>query len=216
MKQISIGRGRECDVRLSDHTDMVSRRQAVIKVSPWGKMEIYDTSSNGTYVNGEKIEKPNGMPVKRGDQVNFAHVVDLDWDQVKDPYKAMRVTVVSLVIAVLVAVILFLVFAEQYGKKEAEDPYKTEEIVRTDSLQTQTEETVVSVTEGTVTEKQTVGEQRTQKARKEKTPQQENGKTDKQKKDESKNNQTDKINQVVHDDHDNGPSQELLDAIKQK
>lgn len=118
MKKITIGRGRECDIRLDDSTDMVSRRQAVITVSLTGKMEIYDTSSNGTFVNGEKVEKPNGKPIKRGDQINFAHVVDLDWDQVKDPYKSIKISLLLGSVSVLVIVVLFFAFADFFTSQQ--------------------------------------------------------------------------------------------------
>lgn len=106
MKKITIGRGRECNVRLSDSTDKVSRRQAVITFSPTGKMMIYDTSSNGTFVNGERVEKPAGKPIKRGDNVNFAHLVDLDWDTVKNPYKPVWVWTSSILIIIIATFIV--------------------------------------------------------------------------------------------------------------
>lgn len=106
MKKITIGRGRECDVRLSDSTDKVSRRQAVITFSPTGKMMIYDTSSNGTFVNGERVEKPAGKPIKRGDNVNFAHLVDLDWDTVKNPYKPVWIWTSSILVVIIAAFIV--------------------------------------------------------------------------------------------------------------
>lgn len=129
MKKITIGRGRECDIRLDDSTDMVSRRQAVITVSPTGKMEIYDTSSNGTFVNGEKVEKPNGKPIKRGDQINFAHVVDLDWDQVKDPYKSMKISLFIGLVAVVIIVVLFFAFADFFTGKQNNENETTEVVV---------------------------------------------------------------------------------------
>ena len=52
MRKITIGRGRECDIRLKDDTDTVSRKHAVLAVWPSGKMLIYDLSSTGTSVNG--------------------------------------------------------------------------------------------------------------------------------------------------------------------
>ena len=108
MKKITIGRGRECDIRIDDSTDKVSRRQAVITISPTGKMKIYDTSSNGTFVNGEKVEKPAGKPVKRGDNVNFAHLADLNWDLVKNPYRRMwQGMTLFLVIVLIIAAVLF-------------------------------------------------------------------------------------------------------------
>lgn len=128
MKKITIGRGRECDIRLDDSTDMVSRRQAVITVTPFGKMTIYDTSSNGTYVNGEKVEKPKGTPVKRGDQINFAHVADLDWDQVKDPYRPMKITTLMVLFVVVVTAVLFFIFADKFTQTEIDDTGQTEEV----------------------------------------------------------------------------------------
>lgn len=131
MKKITIGRGRECDIRLDDSTDTVSRRQAVITVTPFGKMEIYDTSSNGTFVNGQKVEKPNGMPLKRGDKVNFAHVADLDWDMVKDPYRKTKVmSLVILLVAIVTAVIILLIAnrANEAEVKDSDDPAPKEEV----------------------------------------------------------------------------------------
>lgn len=124
MKKITIGRGRECDIRLSDNTDKVSRRQAVITVSPTGKMMIYDTSANGTYVNGEKVEKPAGKPIKRGDNINFAHLVDLDWEKVKNPYrKIWTMSSLFIVVVLIVAAVLFIwgdaIFQE--GKAESQE-----------------------------------------------------------------------------------------------
>ena len=123
MKKITIGRGRECDIRLDDTTDKVSRRQAVITVSPTGKMMIYDTSSNGTYVNGEKVEKPAGKPIKRGDNINFAHLVDLDWDKVKNPYRRVWTMSAGFLAAVAIIAVVLFVFGDAIfntGKAEEE------------------------------------------------------------------------------------------------
>lgn len=108
MRKITIGRGRECDIRLKDDTDTVSRKHAVLAVWPSGKMLIYDLSSNGTSVNGVKVEKPNGYRVRRGDRVNFANLVDLDWSQVKNPYRTVNRILVGLVVLVVCAVVAVL------------------------------------------------------------------------------------------------------------
>lgn len=148
MKRITIGRGRECDIRLEDSTDMVSRRQAVITVSPTGRMMIYDTSSNGTFVNGEKVEKPDGKVIKRGDQINFARVADLDWNQVKDPYRTMKISLAVILLAAVAVATLFIVFADRIGQKEPQEELRTEKadsIVHADSLKLQIpEETSVA------------------------------------------------------------------------
>lgn len=122
MKKITIGRGRECDVRIDDPTDTVSRRQAVITVSPTGKMVIYDTSSNGTFVNGEPVRKPDGTPVRRGDTVNLAHIVDLDWEKVKDPYRSRKLMVGIFFIVVAATVAGFFFMADLLNRKEVKDP----------------------------------------------------------------------------------------------
>lgn len=110
MKKLIIGRGRECDIRLDDESDAVSRKQAVITFSPLGKMKIYDTSANGTYVNGTKVDKPNAMPVKRGDEINFAHAINLEWSKVKNPYRKTWNALLAFLILALIggSAVMFL------------------------------------------------------------------------------------------------------------
>lgn len=137
MKKILIGRGAGNDIRLKDESDRVSRRQAVIEVSPFGKMRIHDTSSNGTFVNGERVEKPGGRDVKRGDKVDFAHVMELDWNLVKDPYKGMKIAIGVFVVALIAAAVLFFVFSDELLKKEKPvDPEPTEQVEATDTTST--------------------------------------------------------------------------------
>lgn len=132
MKKITIGRGRECDIRLSDQSDKVSRRQAVITFTPFGRMTIYDTSANGTFVNGERVEKPDGKSIKRGDSVNFAHAVELDWSQVKNPYvKTFRNIAIIFTIAVVLAVGIILLVNINTGSMVPTDENETQ---RTDSV----------------------------------------------------------------------------------
>lgn len=121
MKKIYIGRGVDCHIRIKDDTDKVSRRQAVIEVSPTGKMRIHDTSTNGTFVNGKKVEKPLGTEVKRGDKVDFAHVAELDWSLVKDPYKMMKIAVGIFVIVLLGLAAYFFIFADTLTHKEDQE-----------------------------------------------------------------------------------------------
>lgn len=117
MKKITIGRGRECDVRIDDSSDKVSRRQATIKVNFFGKMEIYDLGANGTFVNGKKVEKPNPLPVKRGDQVNFAHIVDLDWSKVRNPYKGMKIALLISIIVIAALCVVWFLFSDTIIEK---------------------------------------------------------------------------------------------------
>lgn len=142
MKKITIGRGRECDIIIDDSTDTVSRRQAVITFSPFGKMMIYDTSSNGTFVNGIKVEKPDGMPLKRGDNVNLAHIADLDWEKVKNPYRKIMLSLLVMFFSAVAVAILFIVFADRItsvankdtDRQETADQINTSVINPEDSL----------------------------------------------------------------------------------
>ena len=121
-KKLTIGRSPECDIQIKDSTEKVSRRHAIITFSPTGKMMLYDTSSNGTFVNGEKVQKPNGMPIQRGDKVDLGHVAELDWDQISDPYKSTRLLFLILFIVLFLGIGAFfvytLVIADEVTEKE--------------------------------------------------------------------------------------------------
>lgn len=121
MKKIIIGRGRSCQIRLEDDTDTISRRQAVITVSFFGKMCIYDTSSHGTYVNGERVLIPDGRPITRQDKVNFCNLQDLDWSLVRDPYHRIKVALICTVLAIVIVGVSLLSFSIISNNK----PHKT-------------------------------------------------------------------------------------------
>ena len=106
MKKITIGRNNECDIIIPDTTDYISRKQALLTISFWGKMVLYDTSGNGTYVNGHKLEKGKGIKVTRKDKVNFAKTVDLDWNQIKDPYRKNKLWLGACILIILLAIVL--------------------------------------------------------------------------------------------------------------
>ncbi len=104
MKKLIIGRNNACDIVIPDTSDLVSRRQAVLTISFLGKMVLYDTSGNGTYINGQKLENGKGRKVTRKDKVNFAHTHDLNWNEIKDPWrkekiKALLATIIIIVLA---------------------------------------------------------------------------------------------------------------------
>ena len=82
MKVYSIGRDLGCDIIINDNTDVISRRHATLNVESSGKMTIVDLSHNGTYVNGIRINQNVPVPVTRKDTVSFAHVAQLDWNQI--------------------------------------------------------------------------------------------------------------------------------------
>lgn len=103
MKVYSIGREHGCDILINDNTDVISRRHAVLNVSPSGKMTIVDQSHNGTYVNGIRISPNVPVPVTRKDNISFAHVARLDWGQVPKGNSAiLRYVVIGVVAFVTV------------------------------------------------------------------------------------------------------------------
>ncbi len=119
MKKLTIGRSPDCDIRIKDDTDKISRRHAVLRISPFGKMIIYDTSGNGTFVNGKPVEKPNGTPVTRQDTVDLAHVKNLDWSLVGDPYRGMKLAVGIFLIVLVALGVLYFIYADTlFGNAE--------------------------------------------------------------------------------------------------
>ena len=116
MKKLTIGRNNSCDIIIPDTSDLVSRKQAVLACSFFGKMVLYDTSNNGTYVNGQKLENGKGVKVTRKDKVNFARIADLDWNEVRDPYKLHKmfsIIAIAVVVVVSLAAALWLTLPEE-------------------------------------------------------------------------------------------------------
>lgn len=142
MRKVVIGRGRECDVVLADTTDVVSRKQAVIAFTFWGKMTLYDTSSNGTFVNGQRLAKQEAKVVTRNDTVNFAHVWDLDWNAVKDPYRTVKVALVCAAVALLIAVGALLVLPTSHEVNKPEQKALPADTLTTDSARQSQDNTI--------------------------------------------------------------------------
>lgn len=97
MKTYSIGRDLNCDIVINDSTDVISRRHALLNVTPSGKMTIIDQSSNGTYVNGIRISQNVPVPVTRKDIVSLAHVAKLDWNQVPKSNQWIKYAIAAVV-----------------------------------------------------------------------------------------------------------------------
>ena len=119
MKKLTIGRNNACDIVIPDTSDLVSRKQAILTYSFWGKMVLYDTSNNGTYVNGVKLENGKGISVTRKDKVNFARIADLDWNEVKNPYRKtwlLSALCAAILFIVSVLLVLWLIFSDN-GKE---------------------------------------------------------------------------------------------------
>lgn len=107
MKVYSIGREGGCDIVLNDPSDVISRRHAVLNVSPSGKMTIVDQSTNGTYVNGMRISSGVPYPVTRKDSISFAHVARLNWDLIPSSNQYLKYVVIGVVSLLLISGIAF-------------------------------------------------------------------------------------------------------------
>ncbi|MBR1514443.1 MAG: InlB B-repeat-containing protein [Bacteroidales bacterium] len=101
MKSYSIGREAGCDIVLNDNTDVISRRHAVLTVASSGKMTITDLSTNGTYINGQRISSNVAVPVSRKDSVSFAHVSTLDWNIIPKSNQWLTYLIIGLVVCAI-------------------------------------------------------------------------------------------------------------------
>lgn len=104
MKRITIGRSTDCDIVINDQTDNVSRRHAVITFDLFGRMTISDTSSNGTFINDQRMLKGASLPVTREDKVRLGKAWILDWNTISDPTKGIRRFLIIAIAAILIAV----------------------------------------------------------------------------------------------------------------
>lgn len=103
MKVLSIGRDAGCSICCDN--PMISRRHALIKVYPNGKIELISFGKNGTYVNGILCKQNVPYPIKRKDVVSFAHVSELDWALVPNPLGWVRYAIIGLISIVVLVVI---------------------------------------------------------------------------------------------------------------
>lgn len=103
MKTIySIGRDPGCDIYIYDDRNLISRNHAILKVGKGGKYYILDQSMNGTYINGIKVTPGVQVPVTRKDVISFAHIAELDWDQVpKTGFVAGKTALISFAAALV-------------------------------------------------------------------------------------------------------------------
>lgn len=148
MKTITIGRSSECDISI-EH-DLISRRHAILKLYPWGKIEIVDVGRNGTSVNGVKLHPNSPRKIKRSDVVTFAGMKTLDWNAVPDEGKWLRWGILlALLFAVIIAIFSFVMsnkssedspvrqtddyIPEQVGTSDMTTPQETQETEEDDS-----------------------------------------------------------------------------------
>ena len=136
MKAYSIGRETGCDIVINDSTNVISRRHAVLNVTPSGKMTIIDQSQNGTYVNGIRISSNVPVPVTRKDNISFAHISKLDWNMI--PKQASYMTWAAIGTAIIVIAVGVIIGPQYWQSNEPAAPVTTQ----TDSVKAEKEDTV--------------------------------------------------------------------------
>lgn len=141
-KVYTIGRDPSCDIIINDPSDVVSRVHATLKVKGRGIYILVDQGRNGTYVNGMRMSPNEEIPVSRKDVISFAHIADLDWEQIpKESSKGLLWGGLACVAAAAVGVTLYCVLkpgADTEGPTPpAPEPEKEvihETIVRNDTI----------------------------------------------------------------------------------
>lgn len=111
MKRITVGRGIDCDIVIPDETDNVSRHHLVISFNFFGKMTLSDTSSNGTFINDNRMLKGASVPVTRNDRIRLGEAWNFDWTMVEDPYANIRKPVIGALIAIVVILLGWLAWS---------------------------------------------------------------------------------------------------------
>ena len=80
-KVYTVGRERDNHFLMPDNR--ISRYHAVVLQDKSGKVFLYDQSSTGTTVNGQRIPSNIAVPVKKGDMVMFGNAQQLDWSRLE-------------------------------------------------------------------------------------------------------------------------------------
>ena len=96
-KTISIGRDSSCSIQIGENYDGVSRRHASIS-KEGNRFVLKDSSTNGCYVNGRKINNEQ-VEIRNGDTIYLGKDYLLQWSRInsffsddRDNYRASRQT----------------------------------------------------------------------------------------------------------------------------
>lgn len=108
MKIISIGSSKGCNIYID--AEDISKRHALIYVSSTGKMQIVDTSTNGTFINNIRVKPHTMMPVHRKDKVTFANGHQMDWSKIPNPMKRVYIVISLFLVCSLFCVISYYVY----------------------------------------------------------------------------------------------------------
>lgn len=119
-----IGRESGCDVVLWSNSPEISRRHAQIRIDQKGQYWLMDTSLNGTYLNGMRLQPNQEVKVTRKDVISFALQETLDWSLIpKKSKKGLWITL-SVVAVLLITVGALSVLYWSKGKSgEGEGSY---------------------------------------------------------------------------------------------
>lgn len=80
LREITIGRSKNCDIYLDDRCRYASNMHATVYYD--GNQMMYkDMSSNGTLINNVSVHK-RAVPVNRGDTIMIAGKYPLNWQQI--------------------------------------------------------------------------------------------------------------------------------------
>ncbi len=129
----TIGRGADCQIRLN--YDDVSTHHAVLSRRSDGSVYIEDTrSTNGTFVNGERIISRN---LQKGDSVTITRNHALDWEGVFPPSgevvtplpspkpKAFVIAAIALLVLCVGGVVAYLVGNQRWDEGRIYSEYNT-------------------------------------------------------------------------------------------
>lgn len=130
-KVYTIGRDPSCDIVVNDNTDVVSRVHASLKDIGHGKYILVDQSRNGTYVNGIKMSSNEEVPVTRKDVISFAHVCDLDWNQIPVQKSSwLKWLIIGILLLIVIGCLLFFLLKKKDAPVDnGVDPVPTETVV---------------------------------------------------------------------------------------
>ena len=99
----SIGSDLNNRIQISDAGNTVSRFHATLKIErKTGKKFIVDHSTNGTFVNGQKIPSNQDIPVKKKDSIVFANNAPFNWSLVKEKSPISFMKIAASIAAILV------------------------------------------------------------------------------------------------------------------
>jgi pSer/pThr/pTyr-binding forkhead associated (FHA) protein len=122
----SVGSDLNNRIQITDTSDRISRFHATLKIDPKGKIYLNDHSSNGTYVNGQRIPSNQDYRIKRKASVMFANVAPLDWNRIKAvrPLPLLQIAA-AVAVAAIIGVAVYLVSVPNPFKWSLQKTYAT-------------------------------------------------------------------------------------------